>query len=396
MKWRKTFALGGGAFVFGFALAQFQQDSLAYHVADLTAIQNKQASVSRDIQSVTQNNVEPRTALQPQVAVGAADFGAEAAHLSALYGNRDYLALQDELARAVAADPTGVLDWVKTLPVFSRAAVTSLVLSLWMAKEPRRAVEWANANYHDFLLSREFLDTCVAIGDLGLAEETVLGLKGFERSSRIQMLAEAWAAKDRDYILNWVATLPSRGVDDQGRVLGFLGVLANWSTTDPMSAAAWIRVNGANDNEKRLMFAAMAQGMIRAGAIDKAEAFFSTEPPSAEYSNAYGDIAGALAATYPERVVDWINRIPDPARRSDRISQPLPELTTSRPDLAANLIVSYALDPNANLPRLIKPIRLWAARDPAAAAAFIDKASRLSDNSREELRHAIAPLIPKS
>lgn len=231
----------------------------------------------------------------------------------------------------------------------------------------------------------EFVETLIELGRLAEAAAFASRMGSDVSVSFAQnRVAVQLARKDPAAALQWFDTLPP----GDSRTSAFNGLIAELAKTDPDIALRTALSSPVAAERKTGVSAAAVAWAKRdfAGATD----WLLARRDDPEVHSAMSGIVATQGAANPEVATRLLDSIADANLRQNAIRQLAPALVRTDPSRSLDLVLRYAT-PQARFDLLERTVKTWAAKDGAAARAFIASDPRLTQDDRDELTSALPP-----
>ena len=311
------------------------------------------------------NNLQQRNGAISTIAANWAkiDPNAAIAWLDALPGSGARSNAYSSVAYQISqTDPRAALDLAEKIPGTSRTNTLSQILSQWINKDFDAAHNWATSQTDPFTRQTaisQLINPWARKDPAAVAaflEESISETPSSTLQSHIGTVARQWAIKDQAAALNW----SSRLENEKLRRTAQGGIYQSWANSAPAEAASHLATLTQKEDRQPLLNA----------------------------------LAGSWANRDPEAAQNWLGTLPA-ADRFEAAGSAISSLSSSQPQLAANLFDRLITDAGSNEDQLRKINQQagriagsWSAHAPGEAAQWA--AGILSDNEQAAAYGSIA------
>jgi len=262
-------------------------------------------------------------------------------------------------------------------PMGGGQSPASIIASEWARQDPAAALAWAGTLTTDQAQAMTAVIGAVAQSDPPKAASILASMPGTDKTEGYASIATKYGALDFNAAQTWVRTLPAEA--QAAALASAIGGLAN---TDPQAAAKQVALMPAGDAKDGAV-AIVAGDLARANPQVAAD-FIKQQDSEPAQQNSMRQLMPTWVAQNPTAALAYANSWPAGAVRDSALLPYIMSNNTAAPTDLVN-VAETVTDPGSRDRALGMAAARWMREDPAAAKAYVQQSSTLSDTAKQRI-----------
>ena len=230
-------------------------------------------------------------------------------------------------------DPTGAMDWVKSLDGFEQRIGSGSIMDSWARYDADGAIAWANENFE----GAEGSENPYFVGIIsGMAENNLVGATdlmtelpfGRVRGRAVSVLFEQTWRKGEDVAMHWAENLPEGSIQN----FAYQEIAEKIIRDDLGRAVQWVETMEESE-VKTAVSEDVAEKWARKNPIEAAQ-WVEQMPEGEARSESMEEVVTQWARKDPTATADWLNKFPSGELMDEPIQRFVREVVRSDPEIA--------------------------------------------------------------
>ncbi len=252
-----------------------------------------------------------------------------------------------------------------------------IIAGEWAKQDPQAAMAWANGLGGEKSRALSGVLGEVAKSDPAKAAQMLAGVNAADAGSAYQTVAEAYGAKNFSEAQSWIQSLPA---DQQDAAMA--SAVSGLAKSDPQAAAAQVAMMAAGDSKDRAV-----TNVVGSMARDNPQAaadFVMQNGTAAAQEQSMRSLVPAWVAKDPAAALGFVSSMPAGAAR-DRGLRSYVWSNNSAPPGELVRAAEMIGDERERSQTVGMMVGRWMGEDEAAARAYVQQSSTLSEGMKERL-----------